>query len=274
MKNRTIITGLIGGLLLINSNIFASSIEHKHISTISNDEKQSIISDSNFVMPSAGALANSLKIIFHDIKWSQFINTKTDDIGKNNEERVLNLGIKGADLFFLAISENVNDLTAIAKDTNLILNEIIIDKKSINTTSRKKSLKNLEKLIKKEMWPIVLKEITTLKENINMDFDDMKQEHLSLLNDIGSWMEGYRLTVEAVKSNYKKSETAILLQAPLIEYLLKELKSSKKLENFSKRDMLITFLTKIDNILLQSKNYQLSKNQVLELSKIFNRGIL
>ena len=268
MKDNFIIKGGLITLLLLNLPLLGNNIE-KNKSIISSDEKESIILDSVFVMPSAGALANSLKMIFHDIKWSNFIDTKSGDIGKNNEEKVLNLGIKGADLFFLAISKNSKELTKIAKYTNLILNEIIIDRKSINTRSRKKSLKNLEKLIKREMWSPVLKEITILKENINIDFDDKGKHHLSLLNDIGSWMEGYRLTVEALKSDYKQLETAILFQSSLIEYLLKELKSSKELQSFSKRDKIIDFLTKIDNILLNAKNYQLSKKELLKLSEIF-----
>jgi hypothetical protein len=260
-------------MLLITSPSFGDNIK-KDSSLVSSDEKELIISNGDFVMPSAGALAHSLQMIFHNIDWSKFINTKSGEIGKSNEEKVLNLGIKGADLFFLAMSKNSKELTKIAKFTNLILNEIIIDKKSINTRSRKKSLKNLEKLIKREMWSPVLKEITTLKQNINIDFDDRGKHHLSLLNDIGSWMEGYRLTVEALKSDYKKVETSILFQSSLIEYLLRELKKSKELENFSKRDNIIELLTQIDNIILKAKNYQLSKEELIKLSKAFNKESL
>ena len=265
-----IIKGGLLGLFLVNSPIYGDSIKDKSI--VNDSEKQSIISKSSFVMPSAGALANSLKIIFHDIKWIKFIDTTSKDIGKSNEERALNLGIKGADLFFLAISKNVNDLTKVARDTNLILNKIIINRKSINTRSRKIRLKKLEKQIKKENWEIVLKNIATLKENINMDFDDKKQMQLSLLNDIGSWMEGYRLTVEALKSNYKENETAILLQSPLIEYLLKEFKASEKLKSFSRRAEIIDFLTKINAVLINSKEYKLSKDELYKLSNIFKES--
>ncbi|HHB95010.1 MAG TPA: hypothetical protein ENK88_07675 [Campylobacterales bacterium] len=267
---------LITGFLLIGFlSMPLISDSKKDKMTISAKEREDIISDGAFVMPSAGALANSLKIIFHNIDWNQFIKPNIKYIGKTNEEKVLNLGIKGADLFFLSISQNVNNLTTVAKNTNLILNEIIINRKSINSVSRKKSLKNLQKLIKKEKWGLVLKEITTLKENINMDFEDMQKHHLALLNDIGSWMEGYRLTVEALKLNYKKSETAILIQTPLINYLLKEIKNSKELEKFSKRDKIIDLLENIDTILNQSKNYQLSKQDIDKLSNFFtNKDIL
>ena len=263
-------------LLLSNSLIYGNSNIKKNANmSISSSEKESIISNSAFVMPSAGALAHSLQMIFHNMQWSRFIDTKRIyNIGKNNEERALNLGIRGADLFFLAISKNVDDLTKIARETNLILNKIIINRKSINTTSRKISLKKLEKEIKKKNWKIVLKKITILKENINIDFDDKNEEQLSLLNDIGSWMEGYRLTVEALYSNYKQEETTILFQSPLIEYLLRKLKSSTKLKEFSKREKIINLLTRIDKLLLNANDYQLSKQELLELLRVFHQESL
>jgi hypothetical protein len=66
----------------------------------------------------------------------------------------------------------------------------------------------------------------------------------------------------------------ILLQSPLISYLLKEVKLSNELKSFSKRAKLIEILEKVNSILSKAKNYQLSKAEVVKLSKIFGGKII
>jgi hypothetical protein len=263
-----------GLLALLWSQPLLSLDVDKKIHTISESERDSIVEDSAFIMPSAGALANSLKMIFGEVKWSQFIDIQKRERGETNQERALNLGIEGADLFFLAIAEDVDNLTKISGTTNLILNKIRINGKSLNTTSRKKKLKKLKNLIKKRRWEIVLREISSLKEEINSDFTQKNRKDLALLNDVGGWLEGYRLTVEAMSRNYKQTESMILLQSPLISYLLKEVKLSNELKSFSKRAKLIEILEKVNSILSKAKNYQLSKAEVVKLSKIFGGKII
>jgi hypothetical protein len=253
--------------IFVNTTIFANN---KNINIItSQKEKESIVSDSGFIMPSAGALANSLKMIFGDIKWGEFIDIKgSKRVYRSNEIRALNLGREGADLFFLAIAEDADNLTTLSSSTNLLLNKIVINGKSLNSNSRKRKLKKLKNLIKEGKWDIVLKEISALKDGINSDFYREKREDLALLNNIGGWLEGYRLTLEAMNRDYKKGETVILLQKPLIYYLLKEIKNSIKLKTFSKRAEIIERLEKINGVLSNSKNFTLSKKQIIELSNI------
>ena len=268
-KNITKITLL---ALLLSQPILCLEAE-KRVHIISDEERESIVEESAFIMPSAGALANSLKMIFGDVRWGDFMEIGGKKISKSNQERALNLGIEGADLFFLAIAQDVDTLTTVSGSTNLILNRIILDGKSINTNSRKKKLKNLKKLIKKKRWKIVLREISSLKKEINNDFNSKKRFDLALLNDVGGWLEGYRLTVEAMSKNYKQTESMILLQSPLISYLLKEVKFSNELKTFSKREKLIEMLERVNAILSKAKNYQLSKDEVDRLSKIFGGKI-
>ena len=275
MNEQIIKKSLLTIILMSTPLLLADNIEKKahQRATISEAQKEAIIEDSDFVMPSAGALANSLKMIFGDIQWSQFIDIKRKAIAKTDREKALNLGIEGADLFFLAISQDVDNLTKVSISTNRILDRIIIKNKSINTNDRKRKLKKLRDLIKAEKWKIVLREISSLKEEINSDFRAKDREDLALLNDIGGWLEGYRLTVEAMNSNYKGAESMILLQAPLISYLLKELQSSQKLKTFSKRGKLIDTLVSINSLLSKAKNFHLSKDEVSQLSNIFGGKI-
>jgi len=76
-------------------------------------------------------------------------------------------------------------------------------------------------------WDAVLRKIGSLKEEINRDFKQQGREDLALLNDVGGWLEGYRLTVEAMRNHYKPQESMILLQKPLIQYLLRRFNPPK-----------------------------------------------
>ena len=215
-------------------------------------------------MPSAGALANSLKSSLGDIDWSKFIVVKVNPNKKykSNSDRALTLGAKGADSYFLAISEDIDNLITVSSHINLILNDIILNKKSLNSTSRKKKLKKLKKLIRKRRWNLVLEEIAKLKESINRNFINNGEPNLSLLNNIGGWIEGYRLAVEGFKMHYNREESAILLQQDLISYLLKEVQKNLN------RDDIIKLLKDIKRVLLSAKDDTLSKEQIEELSKI------
>ena len=125
----------------------------------------------------------------------------------------------------------------------------------------------LKKWIKKGRWTGVQKEINSLQNSINDDFRNSNSKHLELLNNVGGWIEGYRLAVEGFNQTYKKEETEILLQKELIDYLLKELRINKKLKYFSKTSSLLKILKDVNNVLSKSKNYQLSKKQIEDLLK-------
>jgi hypothetical protein len=242
--------------------------EHKRIKIITKAEQKSIMEESNFIMPSAGALANSLKIIFGDIAWREFIHMKPKKLNSIHT-KVLNLGIEGADLFFLAIAQDGSSIKKVSGNTNYLLNRIVISKRSINTNSRKLKLKQLKELVNRGRWDAVLRKIGSLKEEINRDFKQQGREDLALLNDVGGWLEGYRLTVEAMRNHYKPQESMILLQKPLIQYLLKEVQSSQGLKSFEKRGELIKTLQGISDILSKAQNYKLSRGEIEKLSKIF-----
>ncbi len=86
---------------------------------------------------------------------------------------------------------------------------------------------------------------SSLKEDINRDFIELKRDDLALLNDLGGWLEGYRLTVEAMSLNYRESDSSILIQRQLIAYLLKELKSSERLKSFNRYGNLVNLLEQV-----------------------------
>ena len=271
MKKSFITLSLIG--ILTSSILFAKANKKEEV--ITEAEKQAVMAENNFnIMPDAGALANSLKKNLGDINWVDFINIKIDPKKKylTNEDKVLNLGVKGADAYFLAIAADVSNLVAVSSAINLILNKIIVNKKSINTRARKVKLKKLKKLVELKKWNKVLTEITILKENINSDFELLDNAHLALLNDIGGWIEGYRLSVEGFKKNYKAKDTITLLQNNLINYLLKKIKESKKLKSFAKTSNIIETLSSIKILLAKAKNDQLTKVQIEELSKILTNA--
>ena len=148
------------------------------------------------------------------------------------------------------------------------MNKIILNKKSFNTTSRKAKLKILKDLVKAKKWKRVQVEIGHLQDGINNDFVEANVTHLELLNNVGGWIEGYRLAVEGIKKNYKADSTDILLQDELISYLLKELKGNAQLKSFTKMANLTKTLDAINLVLKEAKDYQLTKTQIDSLSKI------
>lgn len=251
-------------LLGLSITISADTLK-KSDSIISEAEMNSIMQDSNFVMPSAGALANSLNSSLGDINWSEFIEIKPNSNKKyhSNEDRALTLGAKGADSYFLAISKDTDNLISVSSYINLILNDIILDGKSLNNKSRKKKLKRLKKLIRKKRWDIVLEEIAKLKESINRNFFINHKTNLLLLNNIGGWLEGYRLAVSGFEKHYNKEESAILMQQALINYFIKELKE----KNIHRVDI-ISILNDIKGVLAEVNNYELSQEHIRKLSNI------
>ncbi len=127
----------------------------------------------------------------------------------------------------------------------------------------------LKKFIDSGKWDAILRRIGSLKEDINRDFIELKRDDLALLNDLGSWLEGYRLTVEAMSLNYRESDSSILIQRQLIAYLLKELKSSERLKSFNRYGNLVNLLEQILSVIDDGRGYSLSKESVDRLSKIF-----
>ncbi len=254
-------------ILLSLSIAISADTAKKGEDIISQAEIENIMKESSFVMPSAGALANSLNSSLGDIDWSKFIDVKVNPNKKysSNGDRALTLGVKGADSYFLAISKDKDNLISVSSQINLILNDIILNGRSLNTKSRKKKLKKLKKLIKRERWSIVSEEIAKLKESINRNFLDNRKENLSILNSIGGWLEGYRLAVEGFRKYYNKEESAILLQEELIDYLLKEVKKRD-----IQREDIVSILSDIRGVLAKVKGYELSKEEIEKLSNILS----
>ena len=263
MKNRLVTLSLI---TMLTSTILFADTSKKEIKPLSDLEKKEMMANAVFELPSAGALANNLQKNLGTIEWSKFMNFKAEDVSKLSvERRALHLGSKGADAYFLAIAQDSSHLNGVSKNINNTLNKIIIDKKPLSKRIGKQNLKALEDTIKAKKWAKVLDKITKLKDKIAREFGDKKQD-LKILNDVGGWLEGYRLAVEGFNTNFKASTTDVLVQDELIGYLLKEIKSVK---DFKEKATLTKVLTNINGVLSKaSKERTLSKAQVAELSKI------
>ena len=261
MKKKLIGLSLV---VLTSSFLFADG---KKVEPISEAEKKEIMSENVFTLPSAGALANHLQHSLGKIDWSKFMSFKTQDIAKLSlEKRVLHLGAKGADAYFLAIANDNAHLNSVSKNINNTLNMISLKKRPLSKRVGKGNLKKLETSIKAKKWAVVLDQITKLKDKIGQEFIATKQKDLKILNDVGGWLEGYRLSVEGFNTNFKAKTTDVLVQDDLIKYLLKEMKSVK---SFTEKKDIIKILTDINGVLAKAtKDYKLSKKQVAELSKI------
>lgn len=264
MKRKLIGLSLI--MIMANSSLLADESKKK-IAPISEAEKQAVMQENIFELPSAAALANHLQNSLGKIDWSKFMEFKPQDVTKfSKERRALHLGAKGADAYFLAIANDAPHLNSVSKSINNALNKIIIDKKPLSKRVGKSNLKALEDSIKAKKWAKVLDKIAKLKDSIAEEFKKAKKKDLKILNDVGGWLEGYRLAVEGFNSNYKAETTDVLVQDDLIEYLLKEMKSVKY---FAEKDDIVKMLTEINAVLAKAtKDYKLSKKQVTKLSKI------
>ena len=254
-------------LIVSLTTMSVASSDSKTNNELTAADKQEMLG-SEFQMPSAGALVNALSKKVGKINWNSFIVPVGNKKYTSNEDKVLNLGVRGADAYFLNQAKDSSNLISISTEINYLLNKIIVNGKSFNTKDRKAQLKKLKKLVTAKEWARVQVEIGKLQDSINIDFADAKVKHLELLNNIGGWIEGYRLAVEGIKKNYGADSTDILLQDELISYLLKELKGNTKLKSFAKTSKLVKTLNSINSILKQSKNYQLTKAQVDSLSKV------
>ncbi len=225
---------------------------------------------SDFQMPSAGALVNALSKKVGNIDWNTLIEPVNNKKYSSNEDEVLNLGVRGADAYFLNQSKDSSNLISVSTEINYLLNKIKLNGKSLNTSSRKAKLKELKDLVKAKNWLVVRVKIAKLQASINSDLINGKAKDLEILNNVGGWIEGYRLAVEGFKQNYKADGTDILLQGELISFLLKELNGNSKLKSFAKTPKLIATLKSINTVLKGSKNYQLTKTQIESLSKVLS----
>ena len=264
MKNRLVTLSLI---TMLTSTILFADISKKEVKPLTDADKKAMMASTVFELPSAGALANHLQKNLGTIEWSKFMNFKAEDVSKLSvERRALHLGSKGADAYFLAIAQDSSHLNGVSKNINNTLNKIIINKKPLSKRVGKENLQALEDTIKAKKWAQVLDKITKLKDKIAQEFSKAKKEDLKILNDVGGWLEGYRLAVEGFNTNFKASTTDVLVQDELIGYLLKEIKSVK---DFKEKATLTKVLTNINGVLSKaSKERTLSKAQVAELSKI------
>ena len=271
MKKRVIIWVSLLGVCTTMS--IADKVDKK-ILVFSDSEKEMMMLDTkeSFVMPPAGALANSLTKDLGDIDWSKFINSEFNPKAKlaSNMDRALLLGVKGADAYFLAISKKSSELRDVSMSINFLLNKIRIDNRSINSNKRKSELKELATKISKKEWAKVLVGISKLKDDISSDFETKNRASLGLLNSVGGWLEGYRLAVEGFKTNYKADATVTLLQDSLIVYLLDRVESDEELKKFSKKSEIVKLLTDINSILMGVKDEMVSKLEVESLSKILS----
>ncbi len=264
MKNRLVTLSLI---TILTSTILFADTSKKEVKPLTDAEKKAMMTSSVFEVPSAGALANHLQKNLGAIEWSKFMDFKVQNISQlSDKRRALHLGSKGADAYFLAIAQDSSHLNGVSKNINNTLNQIKLDKKPLSKLVGKKNLKALEDTIKAKKWAKVLDKITKLKDKISQEFSKAKKEDLKILNDIGGWLEGYRLAVEASKGHFDASKTDVLVQDDLIEYLLKEIKGVKE---FTEKETIIKILTDINGVLSKaSKEHTLTKAQVTELSKI------
>ena len=265
MKKKLISLSLI---LMTSSYLFAEpNTTNKKIETISEAEKKAIMEEMDFSLPSAGALANSLTANLGKIDWAKFMDFKVKDISRfSRQKRALYLGAKGADAYFLVFSKDSANLNGVSKSINNTLNKIIINKKPLAKRVGKNNLKKLEKSIKSKKWSSVLEQINNLKNKIAFEFEKSKENDLKILNDVGGWLEGYRIAVEGFNTNFKAETTDVLVQNDLIEFLLKEMKDVK---SFTEKDTLVKILQDINAVLSKAtKEHRLSKKQVVELSKI------
>ena len=264
MKNKLMALSFIG--MITTACLFADG-NKKEIAPLSDAEKKAMLASSSVELPSAGSLANHLQKNIGSVTWSKFMNLKTEDISKfSNERKALRLGVKGADAYFLAIAQDSANLNGVSKNINNTLNKIILNKEPLSKRVGKKNLKALEDTIKAKQWAKVLDKITKLKDKISEEFLTQKKNDLKVLNDVGGWIEGYRLAVEGLNSKYQAKSTDVLFQDDLISYLSGELQS---LKSSNEKNVLVKALADVKKVLLVgSKKHQLSKLQVVELSKI------
>jgi len=251
------------------------SFADKKALVFSDAEKEMMMFDTKgtFVLPPAGALANSLSKDLGNIDWSTFIKSEFNPKTKlgSNLDKALLLGIKGADAYFLAISRKSSELKDVSMSINFLLNKIKIENKSINGAKRKNELKGLASKISQKQWDKVLVGISKLKDDINSDFEAKDRSFLQLLNSIGGWLEGYRLAVEGFKFHYKAEATITLLQDSLIIYLLDEIESDKRLDSFSKKTEIVKILTDLNRVLEGVKGEIVSKSELEKLSTILSK---
>jgi len=253
--------------LVLVGTLLTASNDSKDNHDLTEAEKSEMLA-SDFQMPSAAALVNALSKKVGKVDWNSLIEPVGNKKYTSNEDKVLNLGVRGADAYFLTQAQDSSNLISISTEINYLLNKIEINKKSLNSIARKKKLKELKSFVKNKKWKEVEVKIGKLQDNINEDFIVAKVSHLELLNNVGGWIEGYRLAVEGIKKSYKATSTDILLQDELISYLIKELKGNAKLKSFSKTVKLLKTLNAINAVLTKAKDYQLSKGQVDSLSKV------
>ncbi len=233
-------------------------------------EKKDMMKNQQVTLPSAGALANSLKKALGDIKWAKFIDVKATSMKYNSlEDRALHLGARGADAYFLAFSKDVSNLKAVSSDIKSTLNGIHLKGKALSKIIGNSRLQSLQKSINAKAWPVVLKEISSLKDKINEKFEEANQNNLQTLNNIGGWLEGYRLAVEGFKVKYNAKHTVVLVQDDLVKFLIKEING---LKSYSKKGSIAKILSDIKGVLANTKNNTLTKTQVEELSKILSRA--
>jgi len=235
---------------------------------LTTQEQQEMV-NSEFEMPPAGDLVNVLTKDLGKINWNSFIIPVGKKKYSSNEDMALNLGIRGADVYFLAASKDTSNLISVSTEVNFLLNKIVVKNKSLNDSKRKKRLKKLKDLVKQGKWDNVLKEIGTLQSNIDSDFVTNDAKSLKLLNDTGGWIEGYRLAVEGFNKNFKADKTDILIQTDLISYLKKSLQSDANLKSFKKTPKLLKTLSDIEGVLKGAKD-KLNKSQIEQLNKILS----
>jgi len=236
---------------------------------LSEANKQEMM-NSDFEMPSAGDLVNALTKTLGVIDWNSFIVPVTKKKYTSNEDLVLNLGVRGADAYFLAASKDSANLISVSTEINFLLNKVQVKGTSLNSQSRKARLKELKDLVKAEDWKKVQKEITILQNNLDKDFMNGNSKSLMILNNIGGWIEGYRLAVEGFNKNYKADKTDIILQGQLISYLQRELQKDNGLKSFDKTPKLLKTLGDLNGVLKSAKGNQLTKAQIEQLLKILN----
>jgi len=257
--------------LVVSLSVFALANEpKKDYSKLSDAEKQEMIQNSEFEMPSPGALVSALTKSLGKIDWNSMIEKVGNKKYTSQEDMVLNLGVRGADVYFLTAAHDKSNLISISVEINNLLNKIKLNNKSLNTNRRKAKLKKIKNLVNAGKWKLVLKEINILLNHINNDFINANAEDLKLLNNAGGWIEGYRLAVNGFAKNYKADRTDILMQNDLINDLINALNNNNKLKSFDKTADILKTLRDINNVLKNSKDNKLTKQQINELVKILN----
>jgi len=223
-------------------------------------------------LPSPATLVLRLHRALGDVEWREYMNLKQDSKKNTKQDFAFYLGAKGADAYFLSTSKDTTNLISTSKNIYKSINKL-----KVNDKSTKKILRNLKRNLGKSKvdeatWKNILKDIIQLKDQISNNLNSKyKDGDKTILYDVGGWLEGYRLSAQAIKDNYSSKISSILIQKNLVSSLLKRVKGSNKAKKFSGYNEIVATLKDIDSTLSNSKNRKLTKTDVDKLVETLSK---